>query len=89
MVGCVYDLPYDKSPDAGHTCSDTRAFGKYVARSFISVTEKKTIIVWYHFKHISVPFVMTQISCEYCDADTKYTIMKTCTVCTLEKAKCP
>ena len=21
MVGCVYDLPYDKSPDAGHTCS--------------------------------------------------------------------
>ena len=22
MVGCVYDPPYDKNPDAGHTWSD-------------------------------------------------------------------
>ena len=22
MMGCVYDLPYDKKPDAGHTRSD-------------------------------------------------------------------
>ena len=34
-------------------------------------------------------FVMIQISGEYCEADTKHTIMNTCTVSILEKAKCP
>ena len=45
----------------------------------------KPIHVWYHFKHLFVPFVMIQISRECFEADTKYNIMNTCTVCILEK----
>ena len=35
MVGCVYDPPYDKNPDAGHTWSD------YVFDKKVNVTHVK------------------------------------------------
>ena len=56
------------------------AFGKFLAID-------KPYHVWYHFKELSVFFVIAHISWGCHDAITKNIIVNTCTVCILEKAK--
>ena len=62
-------------------------FGKFLAWSFISVTNLQTLSCWYHFKELSFRFVIAQISCGCYDASTKDIIVSTCTVCLQENAK--
>ena len=62
------------------------AFGKFLAWSFISVTDLQTLSRWYYFKELSFLYVKAQIY-EDIIMQTRNFIVNTCTVSILKTAK--